>query len=373
MGAYKYMRQGFGIAAISLILCSSVWAANTNLNARKDILDIPAMHTERASTSVLTAVVAAGKRLVAVGERGIVLLSDDNGQTWRQAKLVPTSVTLTNVYFVSDKIGWIVGHGGAILKTTDSGDTWERQLDGKQAAQIELAAANAAMDNAADSDAAKRRQKDANHLVKEGADKPFLAVHFYDEQRGLVVGAYGLAFATQDGGKTWQSLVGEIDNSKGRHLYSITVAGQDVLITGEQGVCYKGNETGQHFMSMTSPYIGTLFGALMTQNANILIYGLRGNAFRSANQGASWDKVDFGLPITLTAGTRLRDGRIVVVDESGRVLLSSDDGVQFASLPIPKINAATGVTEAADGSLVVSTQRGATRIAADKLGMEKSK
>lgn len=343
-------------------------AANTDAGGRIDILDLPARHTERAKLAVLNAIAIAGKRLIAVGEMSIILLSDDNGQTWRQAKAVPTSVMLTNVRFVSANTGWAVGHSGVVLKTVDSGETWVRQLDGKQAAQIEASAAEAAVLKNVETGA--RRQRDAQRMVTEGADKPFLDVHFFDEQRGFIIGAYGLVFSTADGGKTWASLVGQIDNPKSRHLYSIASAGNDLLITGEQGMLYRVSDAGQRFTAVPSPYPGTLFGALAVPGANTLIFGLRGNAFRSPDQGVTWSKVDFGQAVTLTAGAHLRDGRQVVVDETGQLMLSRDGGLTFGKLTLPKMNAATGVVEAADGSLVLSTQRGAVRIAADALRSE---
>ncbi|MBW2369941.1 MAG: hypothetical protein JRH15_18880, partial [Deltaproteobacteria bacterium] len=55
----------------------------------EDPLDRPAVMSRGAAHSVLLDVTTAGERLVAVGERGIVVLSDDAGHTWRQAK-VPT-------------------------------------------------------------------------------------------------------------------------------------------------------------------------------------------------------------------------------------------------------------------------------------------
>ena len=343
-------------------------AASADAGGRTDILDLPARQTERAKLALLNAVTAAGTRLVAVGEMSIIVLSDDNGQTWRQAKAVPTSVTLTNVRFVSANTGWAIGHSGVVLKTVDRGDTWVRQLDGKQAAQIEMAAAEAAA--VKNGEAGTRRQRDAQRMVTEGADKPFLDIYFFDEQHGFVVGAYGLIFATHDGGKTWASQLGLIDNPKSRHLYNIAVAGSDLLITGEQGMLYRVSDAGERFTALQSPYPGTLFGAVVVPGANTLIFGLRGNAFRSPDQGVTWTKVDFGQAVTLTAGTRLRDGRQVVVDETGRLLLSRDGGLTFAKLTVPKMNAATGVVEAADGSLILSTQRGAVRIAADALRSE---
>lgn len=343
-------------------------AASAGAASRIDILDMPARHTERAKSALLNAVANADKRLVAVGEMGVIVLSDDNGQTWRQAKLVPTSVTLTNVRFASGATGWAVGHSGVVLKTVDSGESWVRQLDGKQAAQIEAAAADAAV--LKNTEAGARRQRDAQRMVTEGADKPFLDVHFFDEQQGFVIGAYGLVFSTRDGGKTWESLLGQIDNPKSRHFYSIASAGADLLVTGEQGMLYRVSDAGQRFTALPSPYPGTLFGALAVPGANTLVFGLRGNAFRSPDQGASWTKVDFGQAVTLTAGARLRDGRQVVVDETGQLSLSRDGGLTFGKLKLPKMNAATGVVEATDGSLVLSTQRGAVRIPAEALRSE---
>jgi photosystem II stability/assembly factor-like uncharacterized protein len=313
----------------------------------------------------------AGQRLVAVGEMGVILLSDDNGKSWQQARAVPTSVTLTNVRFATSNTGWVVGHSGAVLKTVDSGETWVRQLEGKQAAQIELTAADAAVFTGGE--AAARRQRDAQRMVTEGADKPFLDVYFFDEQRGFIVGAYGLIFATADGGKTWESWLGRIDGAKSRHLYNIAVAGKDLLITGEQGTLYRVTDAGQRFTVLKSPYPGTIFGSLTAPEGNTLIFGLRGNAFSSPDQGATWNKADFGQSVTLTAGTRLRDGRWVVVDETGRLMMSSTGTDSFTVMPVPKMNAATGVVEAADGSLVLSTQRGAVRVAADALRSEQKK
>ncbi|WP_430515935.1 WD40/YVTN/BNR-like repeat-containing protein, partial [Pseudomonas fluorescens] len=66
---------------------------------RVALLDQAALQSAKAAHSVLLAVTRAGERLVAVGERGIVLLSDDSGVSWRQAK-VPVSVSLTAVQFV---------------------------------------------------------------------------------------------------------------------------------------------------------------------------------------------------------------------------------------------------------------------------------
>lgn len=324
-----------------------------------DPLDRPAQMSARADRSVLLAVGRADKRLVVVGESGIILLSDDNGATWRQVN-APTSVTLTNVHFVSGNVGWVVGHGAVILHTRDGGETWVRQLDGRQAAQLDVDAARARV--AAGDPAGNKALADAERQLKDGPDKPLLDVYFSDEKNGLVVGAYGLIFATDDGGKTWHSLRERLDNPKGRHLYDIQAVGTKILVVGEQGALYRSIDGGGTFSEIKTPYVGTFFGALAASQGEIIIYGLRGNVFRSSDDGVSWQKVDLGLPVTLTAGDRLADGALVLVDETGRVLQSRDGGQSFKAVPVPQPSPFTGIIHAADGSLVLSGARGMTRL-----------
>ena len=66
-----------------------------------------------------------GTRIVAVGERGRIVLSDDEGHSWRYAAS-PTEATLTAVHFAGDRRGWAVGHDATILLSRDGGETWDQ-------------------------------------------------------------------------------------------------------------------------------------------------------------------------------------------------------------------------------------------------------
>ena len=65
---------------------------------------------------MLQAVVRAGggRRLVAVGERGLAIHSDDDGQSWAQAE-VPVGCTLTALRFADERRGWATGNLGVVL------------------------------------------------------------------------------------------------------------------------------------------------------------------------------------------------------------------------------------------------------------------
>ncbi len=82
-----------------------------------------------ASKALLLDISPAGDRLVAAGEHGIVLYSDDNGSHWQQAA-VPTTRMLTSIHFVDGRHGWAVGHDGLILVSNDGGENWRIQRDG---------------------------------------------------------------------------------------------------------------------------------------------------------------------------------------------------------------------------------------------------
>lgn len=340
------------IAGALLVLASPA-------RAEQDPLERPALHSPRAARSVLLAVTRADKRLVAVGERGVILLSDDNGSTWHQAN-VSVSVSLTNVYFASPRKGWAVGHSGIVLYTQDGGESWVKQLDGRQAARLELEAAKAS--TKPDDAHAQRRLAEAQRLVEDGPDKPFLDVYFADENKGLIVGAYGLIFSTEDGGGSWRPLTDRIDNPKGKHLYSICVTGRDLYIAGEQGALFRSFDGEQTFVEVKTPYSGTYFGVVAATGGELVVYGLRGNAYWSRNAGHNWQEIEIGRSVTLSAGLVLDDGSVVLVNQDGDVFKSGDRGRTFRAVPIKQGFPFTGVAQAADGNLILSGTRGVMRL-----------
>lgn len=336
----------------------------TVTGAENKLLSQPSDISHRAIQSVMLAIDNAGSRQVVVGERGFILLSDDEGISWKQVQS-PVSVTLTSVDFVSPDKGWIVGHGGVVLKSVDGGNSWTKVLDGIKAGKIELEAAKNVHNP--ENRRSKIRMREALFSVKSGADKPFLDVHFSDEIHGMVVGAYGLAFTTDDGGETWQSIMGQVPNTYGMHLYDIYVQGERTYLIGEQGSLFRSKEEGFAFERIETPYEGSFFGMVASDNADLILFGLRGNVFRSIDGGNNWQNITLPQPITLTSGTLLTDGGIILVDETGQVFLSRDQGENFTNITVDHPSAFTDVIETASGDLLLSGIRGITRISVENL------
>ncbi|PWU28789.1 BNR domain-containing protein [Pseudomonas sp. RW407] len=337
-----------------LLLAACCAAPPVHAASVADVLVQPAVQGPQALRAVLQDVTRAGQRLVAVGERGVVLLSDDNGSSWRQAAAVPVSTSLTAVQFVDARNGWAVGHAGVVLHSDDGGEHWRLQLDGKRAAALELQAAEATADAG--------RVAAAQRLVADGADKPLLALHFSDARHGLVLGAYGLALATGDGGLSWQSWMGHLPNPNGLHLYAVAGQGSVLYLAGEQGLLLRSRDAGEHFEALQGPYDGSYFAAAMLPDGRLLVGGLRGKLFASDDDGASFRALANPVPASLN-GIRVAGGQLLLANQAGMLLRSGLDDFAPRPLAVSDGLPLSAATLAADGALVAVGMAGARRLA----------
>jgi photosystem II stability/assembly factor-like uncharacterized protein len=342
-------------ALLASAVAGAAWAAAPDTGWR-DVLDTPAVKTALAPRALINGVARAGERVVAVGQRGHVLLSDDQGKTWQQAS-VPSSADLVAVAFPTATQGWAVGHDGVVLRSTDAGSTWTRVLDGRSASALMVEYYKRAAASASDAKRAQAMVTEAERFAAQGTENPFLDISFEDANNGWLVGAFGLIFRTSDGGASWQPWLHATDNAKALHLYAVRAIGGEVYVAGEQGLLLKLDRATGQFRAIELPYKGTLFGIAGTPRG-VVVHGLRGTVLRSADAGQSWQPVNTGLQVGLTGSNVGADGRIVIVSQAGHVLVSADDGASFTLAKVDKPTPAAAVTVIDKSTLVVGGPRG---------------
>lgn len=263
----------------------------------------PAEIVPLASRSLLLGVSNSGKHLIAVGDRGNIVASND-GTNWAQV-LVPVRATLTAVEFVDEMHGWAVGHDAVILHTKDGGQTWALQNF-----QPEL-------------------------------EKPLLDVMFADASNGIAIGAYGLFMSTSDGGVTWTEAEAAAVREEELHLNGITRLGNgEYFIVGETGMMGVSAD-GVTWERLAAPYEGSLYGAVPRGDKGAVIFGLRGNVYSSDDvRAGNWTKIDMGTVASFFGGTLLPSGDIALVGLAGEVAVLRADG----SVKNTKVEAMAGVT-----------------------------
>jgi photosystem II stability/assembly factor-like uncharacterized protein len=233
----------------------------------------------------------AGDRLVAVGERGFALLSDDAGKTWK-AVGTPVNRTLTGVAFNGDKLGVAVGHGGMLVRTEDGGSTWTA----------------VAMDDA--------------------MGESLLGVTALGDGRFAAYGAFGMYFDTQDGGQSWAKRT-IIDEYFEAHISQVVLVDGKLWLVGEAGTLATCDEQCTAFVAVPSPYTGSFFGMLVAKDGALILYGMRGSVFRSADAGVTWTRVEVDTTASFNGGRVLSDGSVVLVGNAGLVARSTDNGQTF--------------------------------------------
>ncbi|MBK5354534.1 glycosyl hydrolase [Pseudomonas sp. TH41] len=345
------------LAPLMLAMLLALWQMIAQASGYVDVLDLPAKPSALAVRSPLLDVANAGKRLVAVGQRGHILYSDDAGQQWQQAN-VPVSSDLNAVYFPSPEQGWAVGNDGVILHSSDAGVTWKKQLDGREIGALLVKHYGALADAEPTNEQWPLLVAEGQRLVEEGADKPLLDVWFADDKLGYVVGVFNLILRTEDGGQSWTPFQDRTDNPQNFHLNAIASTGDAVYIVGEQGLVLKWDDAHQRFAALNTPYQGSFFG-VVGKPGEVVVYGLRGNVLRSTDGGLSWTPFDTGLQVSVTAAAIDAQGHYRLFTQAGHMLVDQTHNARLQLMPQQNPSPVAGAALATDGSLVVVGSRGA--------------
>jgi photosystem II stability/assembly factor-like uncharacterized protein len=234
-----------------------------------------------------------GNRIVAVGDHGYIVISDDFGKTWRRAR-APATPLITAIDFLDDQLALAVGHDSVILATGDRGESWTKVF------------------------AAAQEQR------------PLLDVIFVRKDFAVAVGAYGAYYESTDGGRTWNARKVTGDD---KHFNAIVELGEGrMVILGEAGTILASNDWGKTWAPVASPYKGSFFGGVVAADGAVVAFGMRGRIFRSKDKGATWTAVENASTATLMGGEKLPDGSIVLAGAAGTALLSRDNGVSFVPI-----------------------------------------
>lgn len=297
--------------------------------ARADDGPKPALKLPLATEVTFLGLASAGDRVVAVGERGVIVYSDDGSQ-WVQAD-VPTRATLTAVTFVTADTGYAVGHDAVILKSEDAGASW----------------------------ALLNFEPDSQNVM--------LNVRFRDARRGYVVGSNGQLWHTADAGANWQRTTLSVEDWYQNHIFGVTwTPSGSVLAVAEKGVLYRSVDGVAPFESIESPYDGSFFGVLALPDGRPLVYGMNGHAFVS-DDGVAWQQVDTGTQQFLFDAALLPDGGTLLVGGGGTLVRLAQTTLEATVRQLAERAGITAVLPVGDAVYLATEAGGVQRKLLDEL------
>ncbi len=276
----------------------------------------------RASHGLLLGAARAGDRLVAVGDRGQVLLSDDNGHTWR-LRHAATAELLTAVLFTSPREGWAVGQDERVEHTGDGGENWTEQ-----------------------------------HVAAD-SDQALFTVALLGPSHLFTSGAYNITLETTDGTHWTAGKIPDLDDDY--HLNCAIARGDDLLVTGEAGHAFL-RQSGA-WVKIPVPYDGSQFGCLVDNQGRFYSFGLRGSLFRAVRGVAGWKRLPTPDERSIFGGTKLADGRLAMVGSNGLAMLFDPATDRIAPLESNTGATLSGAVETADGALLAVGEDGVHRLA----------
>lgn len=280
----------------------------------------PSVMAPLAAAAPALGLARSGERVVGVGDRGHVLVSEDGGLAWSQVQ-APVAVMLTDVAALPGGVVLATGHGGVVIRSADGGAVWERVLVGDE-------------------------------------NEPLFSVAGRADGRCVAVGAFGSLAVSADAGRTWETARRE----DGAHLYAVRWAPDGAAwLAGEAGVLAR-SEDGVTWEDVEAPYDGTFYG-LLADEAGVVVCGLRGRAFASRDGGATWSAFATATTDALFTVVRLPDGALVFGGIAG-LRLGNADNTAFRPWPAWERGAVAVLLDVGDGALVAGGEKGVVRLGA---------
>ncbi len=239
----------------------------------------------------------AGDALWVVGTNGAIIKMV-GGAKDSESNYMNAQISIHDVHFTSEQVGYAVGDAGVILKTTNAGLTWVEKISNTNKNLYAVAFANANLGWAVGADGRIVKTTNAgeswtviNHAV---TTENLNDVEFVDVLRGIAVGnndgVQGVILVTTDGGNTWAAQNSATPND----LKDIEFIGDNTaLAVGTSGVIIKTTSAWTDAWGTIYNDLAESFNAIDFAADSIgFVVGDGGIVLKTINQGTSWTETN---------------------------------------------------------------------------------
>jgi photosystem II stability/assembly factor-like uncharacterized protein len=324
-----------------------------------------------------------GDRIVAVGERGNVLYSDDDGETWRLGE-TPGKAMLTAVCFADRSQGWAVGHDAVVWKTEDGGETWQQQYSDPMNAEDDAGAGKAggapgssgsgSMQDLYSDDGAGGSGADAGGQEQSSGGRGGSMQDLYSDDGSDGAGSDGGGqrqssgagsgsmedLYNDSGGNGGMAGGAMAPDTSGAPLLDVWCDTQEhVMAVGGFGYMIETSDGGASWNKRTrdlnNPNGWHLYSLrpIPRSDGTLLVAGEQGTLFRSRDHGQSWEKLQAPYAGSYFGVTAVQRDTVMIHGMRGNVWLTRDLGESWQQV---RTGVTRGVNHGAmlnDGSIVL--------------------
>ena len=267
-------------------------------------------------TDIFLAVAANAETVVVVGSHGLVLVSNDDGESWRRQELSGWPA-LIDVTACTNGIIAALSFEGDIWVSEDRGSTWQARQQGSeespqaitcdQANRLWVVGAFTTISSTEDL---------GKHWSVFTTDEDIILnnIQFINDTEAFVSGEFGTLMKTEDAGKTWETLAPIKADFYPQDMYfEDSMRGWTI---GLVGVALRTIDGGQSWQQQETNTLVSLF-RLAKSGETLFAVGGEGKIFYL--NGEAWNEVDHGRDIRLYLGgiEALQNNRIIVSGPSG--------------------------------------------------------
>ncbi len=207
-----------------------------------------------------------------------VWISDANGENWF-SKAIPTEEEVLDLTCDQNGTLWVVGSFTLIMDSHDGGDTW------------------------------------TDKSIAE--DAMFSRVQFIDQSYGIVTGEFGTVYTTKDGGDSW-----EASNSIPNEFYPMAshfISRQEGWVGGLQGIIFHTEDGGKNWHRQNTGTVAPIYN-INAVNGEIYAVGEQGTILNLS--GKEWKPIDAKLGFGyLRALLPVEGGNMLIAGGGGLVKL----------------------------------------------------
>lgn len=224
----------------------------------------------------------------AAGEEGVVLFTDDGGDSWE----IQDPATADNIFaikFIDSLNGWAVGASGAMIRTIDGGQDWEQSSSGTLFDIHDVA--------------------------------------FVSASRGWACAEVGQVLESIDGGITWS----EVFNPATGTLWGMSFADSVGITVGADGTIMRVVNDGSwgNWTLVNSPTLETLRRVQMVDDTIGYAVGTGGTVIKTIDGGLSWSVQTTPVSVTLKGLSFLDANTGLAVGDNGTVIVTTDGGTTW--------------------------------------------